>query len=257
MVGASAGEFLNLIFGVTPLLREIDKIIKTVSKTDQLIRQLVADSGNVVRRTRDIVDETTLIKTQVSNKYATIYDGNAQSEMGSYNNKVTQVSTTQTLSKRVWFAGAFQYWIPGLKDPGTEFQSFDTQNWSQVAVLGRQLYGLQAPPKAAWNLIPFSWLVDWFVNVSVLLENADNINHYGLVMPYGYVMAETKLITTTSTNFAGTARAALGWVGSSTVLVSQKRRPANPYGFGLKDVDLNPVQLSILAALGLSTQRGR
>lgn len=257
MAGEGAGDFLNLIFGVSPILREIDKILKVVAKTDTLIQQLVADSGNVVRRSRTVIDETKLLNVQYSSVYASLQGANIATTTYGLNNKVTRVQTTQTLSKRVWFAGAFQYWIPNLLDSGTDFQSFRPGDWKGIADVSRLIYGLQFTPKAAWNLLPFSWLVDWFVNVSVLLDNADMMNQYGLVMPYGYVMAEMKLATTTSTDFSGTNLRKLGWAGSTVLFTVQKRRPANPYGFGLKDVDLNPVQWSILAALGLSSQRNR
>jgi hypothetical protein len=251
MVGELAGDYLNLLFGVTPLVREIDKLIKTVEKVNTFISQLAADSGNLVRRSRVIEESVKTVKrsSTTTSPRLVFRDGVL--------NPFSPVPVTyyQTLETKVWFSGAFRYWIPGLQDQGTDFQSVKPGDYATSFDIARGVYGLRVTPKAAWNLLPFSWLVDWFVNVGVLFENADAMNQYGLVMPFGYVMAETKLTSTVTADFRNSSWKNLGYVASSTTATRQQRERATPYGFGLKDVDLNPIQLSILAALGLSTLR--
>jgi hypothetical protein len=252
-----SSDWLAYIFGVTPLVRDVDKMLKMVVSMNDVIYQLVRDSGNVVRRSRVMVDTTSLIRSNSSNNSGgpSILLSNGGEHGGSiYGNP--SITSYQTLIKKVWFAGAFQYWIPGLRDPGTDFQSVNPTDALSAIDIGLHISGLRATPKAAWNLLPFSWLVDWFVNVSDLFESADAMTQYGLVMPYGYVMGENKLITTTTYDFRNFAHLKhLGSVSSSIVATRQQRKRATPYGFGLKDVDLNPIQWSILAALGLSSGR--
>jgi hypothetical protein len=104
-----------------------------------------------------------------------------------------------------------------------------------------------------WELSPFSWLVDWFVNVGSVLDNRHMFDDLGLVMNYGYVMVEQIRSTTT------TIRTSDGETfGSQARFVLKSRRRANPFGFGVTDSALSPFQISILGALatnGLGARR--
>lgn len=250
-----SGDWLNYLFGITPLVREIDKLIKAVENVDQYMAQLVADSGNVVRRSRTVEDKVE-VRVNVSltdRPYIYVADYDLLNPLDS----AIPMTYYQTLSTRTWFSGAFQYWIPQNYNEVPDSSSLGVSFASPRDLDIRSgIYGLRTTPKAVWNLLPFSWLVDWFVNVSDLFENADAMNRFGLVMPYGYVMCESKLVSTVTANFSRSSKAEvrhLGSASSMTVATRQQRVRATPYGFGLKDVDLNPVQWSILAALGLST----
>lgn len=245
-----ASDYLNHLFGVTPIVREIDKLIKTVQKLDEHFSQLVTDSGRLVRRARVVQKKRTDSPFYTGSALPTVFiAGSGTARIAETYTKYTSYQTSFT---DVWFSGAFRYWIPDLLNSGSDFQSVRPGDYASTFEINQGILGLRATPKAAWNLLPFSWLVDWFVNVGAFFENADAMNHYGLVMPYGYVMAESKLVTTTTYDFPSNSGQKLGSISSSVTAIRQQRRRATPYGFGLKDVDFNPVQMSILAALGLS-----
>lgn len=247
-----SSDYLNLLFGVTPIVREIDRLITTVQRMDQHVAQLVRDSGRAVRRTRTITDVQKTRGPWKQDMDPNLLMANGTFGLNAMCGRIPAV-VTETSSEKTWFSGSFRYWVPGLQSSSNGDSSFAPGDFLSQADLRLQILGLRATPKAAWNLLPFSWLVDWFVNVSDLFEVAHAMTNYGLVMPYGYVMSETKRITTTTYDFRNTSLSKLGSVTSNVVAIRQQRRRATPYGFGLKDVDLNPIQWSIMGALAGTT----
>lgn len=249
-----SSDYLNLLFGVTPIVREIDKLIKTVQTIDQHIAQLVRDSGRAVRRTYT----PTMIRTRrgpVSrSKSPTLSLANGVFGLNAFVGRIP-VEITETLDKRAWFVGSFRYMVPGVINQGTDNQSLPSSDLLRQADIRLQIAGMRATPKAAWNLLPFSWLVDWLVNVSDFFEVNHAFANYDLVMRYGYVMSEQTRTTTTTYDFRNTSLSHLGSVTSTVTARRQQRRRATPFGFGLKDADMNPLKWSILGALALSNKR--
>jgi hypothetical protein len=100
-----------------------------------------------------------------------------------------------------------------------------------------------------WELTPFSWLVDWFVNVGVVIDNHRVFDELGQVMNFGYVMCREERLTTS------VIRTTDGRTFSSQFRgIRQRRERASPFGFGIDEGALSAFQLSILGAL--ATQLG-
>lgn len=252
LVRSLSSDYLSYLFGFTPVVKEVDKLIKTINKMDQKLAQLDRDSGKLVRRSRVLVKpEVKDVSTEFVNTRVNLSSNVSCPSLTHFAARESlPVKIKRTLVREATFAAAFQYWTPDMTS-----LMLDNESRTQIAkartLMRSDQLGLRATPKAAWNLIGFSWLIDWFVNVSVLFENADAMTKYGLVMPYGYVMGESKLTTTVTVDLAGTSQASLGTVATTWIDTHQLRTRATPYGFGLKETDFNPIQWSILAALGL------
>jgi hypothetical protein len=243
-----ASDYLNHMFGVSPLIRELHNLIKLVTKAETVLNQLVADSGKVVRRNRTVLDETTVVGSYSTSMRPLMRVHNGSLNLSSRLYPLTvPVQVSQTLSKRIWFSGAFQYWLPLYEEEGW-------LNMLEGGKLLSYLAGLQPGQSTAWELTPFSWLVDWFVNVGSVLQNRSSFDQYGLVMPYAYVMCEQQLVTTYTFDLKSPFKDQdRGSVSNNYVQKTQQRSRATPYGFGVSDTDLNPYQISILAALGLTS----
>lgn len=263
-IKAVGSDYLNLMFGVTPLLKEIDTLMRLTSKISDLTEQLIKDSGNQIVRKRANppleVIYPTLTTVNGSGDFLKPLtrlplggdDGYSVTNSAEYFLKggVRMESTTRDTTNS-WFSGSFVYYVEKLRIPSQVRDFFDTiGNREQVPiekVVSNYLLGMSDANISNglwWELTPFSWLIDWFVNVGDVLDNRHAFDNLGLVMNYGYVMVEQVRSTTT------THRASDGRVFSSQVrYVRKTRRRANPYGFGLKDSDLNPFQVSILGAL--------
>lgn len=118
------------------------------------------------------------------------------------------------------------------------------------------LFGLTPTPQVIWNAIPWSWLADWFSNAGDVLSNLDTGVADRCAADYFYVMREKGIIITYNCDFylANTTRYegnhfSLDSVAQAT---TKSRLRGDPFGFHLSEINLNPMQLSILGALGLS-----
>jgi len=151
---------------------------------------------------------------------------------------LSQVTTTRI---KMWFSGAFTYHLPkeGLSLKLAELD---------------HLYGIVPGVDTLYQLTPWSWLVDYFANLGDVIENLNAFQGNGLVMPYGYVMAEKQITTHSRLDFR--VWDGFGYVPTSVndtlTLTSKSRLPATPFGFGLSPGGLTAKQWSILAALGIS-----
>lgn len=152
----------------------------------------------------------------------------------------TYIRTRQT-SMRVWFKGAYRYYIPelGVKDGSVP--------WNTI----RRLYGLTFTPDVMWNLIPWSWLVDWFHGVGKTLAFLNDGAAENLASKHAYVMGTWKTTVThgCSAQFGKGGTVSL----NTTVEWEQKGRlKASPFGLATAAAPLSERQWSILAALGIS-----
>lgn len=236
-------EFLNYQFGWKPLVNDLKKLSKAIYESDELISQLQKNSGKIVRRSYNFPAVET-------NSGVGSFGEDFYSSPQFYPLLVTAGRTKyrQTMtSYRVWFSGAFTYYVDlkGLSayDRVTDF-----------AQRARLLYGIKLTPDVAWNLMPWSWLIDWNTNIGDIITNVGLFSNDGLVMHYGYVMQERKArqhsyMEATYKISGGTAKAQV----SDYFEHHQKYRVrATPWGFGLDSADYTPRQWAILAALGIT-----
>jgi hypothetical protein len=157
--------------------------------------------------------------------------------------------TREKISERIWFDGCFTYHIPKIRFmPGHDSQ------------LKLRLLGLFPDLNLVYKVTPWSWLLDWFTSVGSVINNGSLIQKYSQVAKYAYVMRESKLIYDTygyqfvvvgDSQKSPTTKQLVYATARSEYSVKQ-RAVANPYGFGITWDSLNPFQLSILLALGIT-----
>jgi len=151
-------------------------------------------------------------------------------------------------SKRVWFDGAFTYYYPtgdSLLDVG-----------KRADFLLNQLVGQRIDADVLWNLQPWSWLADWYVNIGTNIANASALTEDGLVMRYGYLMTETISDHVITINGPRTKSGYAGPFKTIYRTVVKERVKASPYGFALNPSGFTARQWAILAALGFTKAPG-
>lgn len=235
--GNIGGEYLNLVFGLQPLLSEMKAYYGSWKDSEKLLDQLEQDSGKWVRRGFTFDPQTSGTVTHVNEPPVLIHGQVPQASQLQWEPREEH----RILDTKIWFTGCFTYHLP-------------RSGWRRKLAELDYLYGFKPGIDTAWELTPWSWLVDWQTNVGDVLKNVNAFQSDGLVMPYGYVMCTQSL----ETNYSQTVyvndkdvwkKQLLNWRVTTT---TAQRRPANPFAFGLTIEDLTPRQLAILAALGIS-----
>jgi hypothetical protein len=246
---ALADDYLNYQFGIKPLVNDVKALAHSLANADKLIAQLHRDSGKVVRRR---VQLDTDIQTQEINlgeravfsyfgNQPRFWNGNLEALKGT-------LIETRTTEKNRWFSGAFTYHLP----TNGEFKKV-----RRMAHDAERILGLNPDVSDVWNLLPWSWLGDWFYDVGPILQNVSNAQNFGQVLLYGYVMEHTINKYEYTLHHPGNVNIhpAAMRKGPFTLTIHdevKKRVAATPYGFGSSWEEFSPYQLSILAALGIS-----
>lgn len=149
--GASA--FLTYQFGWKPLIRDLHALLDFTEKVDQRVRELesLGRKGGLRRR---ITLET-----------VNVQDNGSNITIESRLSRVFTARRTIYGHRSKWAVGR---WKP--INPGSYPKSSDA-----IRKLARQAaYGLHIDASSAWNLIPWSWLIDWYSNVGDMFASTRN-----------------------------------------------------------------------------------
>lgn len=235
----AADSWLTYQFGWVPFISDLRAFYKTWKKADKIMQFLIRNNGQWLKREGAVAfnSDSTLVSYQGPSSWGNLYPN-----LGSpftMTNAAGSQTVTRVSSQKVWFEGRFKYYIPNV----------ETVVWSRKATA--QLYGLYPNPALLWELIPWSWLVDWFSNVGDVMSNLDTGLAQNLVAKYAYVMGTTQnhFDVVNKCRLANGQELNYVW---TTDLTRKVRTEANPFGFGLTWEGLTPRQWSILGALGLS-----
>lgn len=234
------GEYLNYMFGVAPTIGLAQDLRNAIENREAIVDQTIRDSGRLVRRRMEFDAVYNTTKTSGTGYCTTIGPplNLRTSSLGTW----TKIVSTKS---RYWFSGAFTYYLP-------------KEGIARDIALLDKLYGVRPGLDTPWELLPFSWLVDYKASAGSAISNMNSFAQEGLVMPYGYIMCQSEIET--EYTWTGQLRNAGGsWENVSLYSrvkhTSKRRERANPFGFGILPGDLNAKQLSILAALGISLAR--
>lgn len=244
MKGSSAktigGEYLNLTFGIAPLIRDLDKILKAVVQSSKIVQQMQRDSGRVVRRGFSFPVQQELIASS-----RVRYNQYPLHSYDPINSSSGWLLSETTRTTEMWFSGAYTYYL----DPGKDIVG-KAKMYEQLA---NKLLGTRITAATLWELSPWSWLADWFANVGDNITVASAFQSDGLTLKYGYIMR--KVTAQTMHSFAldslpsGKPSLASHVIARST---TKQRRKSSPYGFGLQTESFSDRQWAILGALGLT-----
>lgn len=235
----AADSWLNIQFGWLPFLSDLRSFYKTWKRADQIMAQLVRDNGQWIRRHGSVsrTVDSTLVSYMGPSSLGGLYPP-LGAPLTVTNNAGSQ-SITRVATQKVWFEALFKYYIPNV----------ESVVWSKRSLA--ELYGLMPNPALLWELIPWSWLVDWCSNVGDVFANMDPGLAQNLVAKYAYVMGTTQIHfdVLNTVNLSNGSTLKLLWRHD---LTRKTRVQANPFGFGLTWNQLSPRQWSILGALGIS-----
>jgi hypothetical protein len=238
---SAADEYLNIQFGWAPLIKDLRDFATAVRNINALIEQYRGNAGKNVRRKRRLRGpETTSTDEYVSGS------GNQYQPAPPPSNVVQEPRCVVTLAEETnyLFSGCFVYGLPP--------DHFDSGQLQRYDALAARILGLRLTPELLWQLAPWSWAVDWFVNVGAIIRNVTAFNNDNLVMRYGYI-TEVKTRRITVSMLDGIlVSGPVPDITSTLTCTTVTRLRATPYGFGLNPSSFGAFQWSIIAALGIS-----
>jgi hypothetical protein len=248
------GEYLNLEFGWKPLANDFMSTVGAIREAGRLLDQYQRDSGRLVRRKTVFPDIRSI---QVADpRPGVALQGPPGFGLNNFRAMFVGSSATGTLYEstesvtRTWFSGAWTYYCQDDNNVLNSFRLFANKV--------NYLFGIEVTPEVLWNLAPWSWLSDWYVNIGDNIANASRLQADGLVMKYGYLMQET--VTKHTCLVTGPVlKTGEGSGGFLTTYCSSRkvRKKATPYGFGSNPASFTGRQWAILSALGFARGTGQ
>jgi hypothetical protein len=234
------GNYLNYEFGWKPVERDLRAAAQATKDAITILRQYEANRGNALRRRysfpRIQTESTTVLGTDVVLQPDIRIGGFFDKSGGT-------LSRTDTKQTDIWFSGAFTYYVtPGIS----------SSKLAAYEAAANKLLGTRLTPSLVWELAPWSWLTDWFVDMGALIGNIQSAVLDGSVMWYGYVMCRQRAGSLyTNTGIRLNKQPAMTVQAYYRTETKQRVR-ASPFGFGLSPNAFSMKQWSILAALGIS-----
>jgi len=235
-------EYLNWAFGYQPTAHDIADAMTSVSQSRDIVAQYLRDSGKPVRRSHTFPTIRSTEYLDANSNFIVLGSSFPDGFQGSATGKIIRTIERTT---KVWFKGCYTYYVPVGKD------LMDRMN--RYASLAQHLSGLNLDPEVLWNLAPWSWLSDWFLDIGSLIHNVTAFSQDSLVLKYGYLMIQQESVATythSGVTYAGGGRS--GTIICVYKQTSKRRVRATPYGFGLDPGTFSNRQWSILGALGFA-----
>jgi hypothetical protein len=257
-------------FGWRPFAQDLIKAYKTSVNLTTRLKQLVRDNGIPVKRRR-VIDESIGFEVlcegtflgptghlgQISLGGNSLLDGfyvlgpYGVKDVGSpHFDGSIRYRYVKTTKVKTWFACTYKYYVPDI----------GSLQWTTKAVAA--LYGLRITPSTLWEVIPWSWLIDWWVNAGDVLSNLSSnaVDNEALINPG--VMRTTEVLYEVEVDVSCSGysdpfdpvylppyTAFTKWSRLETTKV---RRVASPFGFGITTGSFTVKQWLILAALRIS-----
>lgn len=247
-------DTLNSIFGWTPLIGDVTKFVSAMvdittglMSTDSFDRPQHRSykEPQTIRSVDSVFGSFRKLNIITAGSFGNTYGG-TQTFAGFDGHYRTSSRTEQ----RRWFEGAFTRFLPS---------GYDGSRFLDRASL---LLNTDLTPLTLWQLSPWSWLVDWYVDVSTFLSahevGVDNL----LFAHYAYAMEET--VTRDYLDWdikPDPSYARATWTGPTrggvVITTTTKRRiRASPFGFQVGRLSpLSGYQSTVLGALALTKTR--
>lgn len=235
---------LAIQFGWLPILSDIIKFRETLIKRDKLLKDLLKYEGRPLKRRRTLGEGDVIPPWHYESTTTTPYNSIVKPTFVTqcYSSGGTKTEQDRTIKYKREFVAQFRYWLPkGPRDLG------------YFKKLSGRLFGLRVTPSMVWAIMPWSWLVDYFVDVRSVVDFVSPGVEDCLICDWCYITrSETENVSCTSyvnVNVMPSGSARLE--AKRVYKFSYKARFHGTYfGFRVKEDDLNWRQKSILAALG-------
>lgn len=240
-----ANDYLTVMMGVLPLISDVANFIEAAQNQQKRLDQLIRDANRPVRRRGMLFKSSTTndtgLKTGTGYSHPDLYPRFATQNYASSNQWKDQTLTV--VNREVWCSGKTSYLLPKI------------DGRPDLRKIRRKIMGGYLNADQVYNLIPWSWLVDYFTGLGHFMEAVSLGVSDSWYIHYAYIMDHRKVVTTRTRQQAMiTTLTTASWVQHYSVVTEDLkiRTSASIFGWGFAQKDLSPRQASILGALGLS-----
>lgn len=254
----AGSEALNIMFGWTPLINEAANVVKIGMTVERAIyyesfrRKRQWDGPSMRQDLSGNILLSSLNTPFLSSSL--IYPGETQG--GSSGGGSVTYSQQKELVAYEDYHFASRY--TGLAKAGRRAESFSDQAMDTYKRLG-----LVEDPTLLWDLMPYSWLVDWFSTMGDSIANAATYSPISGKYSSDYAYLTTQHVVSTEGHLLRKVSGVDPTVLSHSIVsgrsglicTSKWRTRATPFGFGTQLGSLNAGQYAILVALGFAKAR--
>jgi len=241
----AADQFLNHEFGWSPFLSDLQKFYNAYQNTANYMSRMSHGNDQWQHYRRTLVDDFQTTKLDSGTGFRCEPAGYIHETMFSEPGKANWEVWEEKYSL-IQTSGVFKWYKPefDLSQPGY------SSAWNRV-MRQATMYGVRVSPSNIWRATPWTWLIDWGLNVGQNIDRVTESLLDGVVSKYLYLMShQIRRVVLKQYIPFNTGGRLLQW---ARVIESKQRKEAgSPYGFGLSWDQLNPKRLAILAALGIS-----
>lgn len=240
-IKSAANAHLAYQFGWKPLLADCQKLYVTHTTLQARLKWLLDHEGQPIRVKKKIFETESM-----SGHTNTVDLACLRPTLNNAAWAGTQVRSTFSEERHaIWACARFRFWLPkGPRDV----------DWTDDMI--RKLYGLHIRPIVVYNAIPWTWLIDWFTGAASVVANLDAGVADRLAADYFYIMghrSRSNWVKSTGVFNANNSQPDVRVSAQAVYLKETKERlKGNPFGFNVSQINLSDMQLSILAALGIS-----
>jgi hypothetical protein len=240
-----ANHFLNHHFGWKPLVSDVQGTLNCILNFDDYLDHVRErnDRWLVRKYTEDAIQSEEVV-----------YRGNVHTNSCSPSlspseflvpNSCFQTVTRRKLT-RVWYKGVFKYYRPEF-DYMKKMHPVMRRLRQQITALG-----LNINPTVIYKVMPWTWCLDWFVNVGDYVTRVQDMASDSIMsksfylMRHNYVVYEYRKVFT----FYDGQTCDLRWY--RTVETKRRGKADSPFHFTSPPGGLSQMQMALLAAVGLS-----
>jgi hypothetical protein len=241
-----AEQFLNVSFGWKPFVGSVVKTCDAVLFMEQYIAD--AERYNNKWQNRRFAEDSIMDESVVYGSYGTsvpLCSPVMSSDIVLPFSCLFEVRRQRMT--RVWYEGQFKTYRP-------QFDKGLTTGYPSVRKLRQMitLLGLDLNATTLYRVTPWTWLVDWFVNVGDNVQSLEDHITDSVAAKYAYIMRSTYDRFEYRIQFKTYTGQVVECKFYKSASVKRRMSADSPFGFTLLGKGFSSFQLEIMAALGLS-----
>lgn len=238
-------DYLNQLFGWSPIIRDLEATVRHLLQ----LHSFLYDTSYRRQRSVPKRNESHLTRYNMLSGTPGIAPGFGLATVGRPTSGKNYVQTfSQTYDTRL----SARFTRARASDSANSFADRGLEILQELGV---------GYPSLAWDIIPYSFLVDWVVSIGKGIDNYSTYSRANGSFLTDYAYATTKVIASRSVDAGidvfrtATRQTVHSWTYAQQSTISTIRTAATPFGFGVTLPTLSASQYAILVALGLARSR--